>query len=269
MTGVVAVARPRRVGPDWGLFFGRVSVFVVVLLVWWLVNVTGFISESVIPSMPGTVGEIVGLLGNGELWVAVGRTLIDAVIGLVIAAVIGIVAGVIIGAVPVLTRLTLVPVEFFRSFPSIALIPLAVLLLGPTAQMKIFMIVIAIVWPILVQTIHGVHRVDQTMSETVRAYQITRPRYFLGVLLPQSLPYVMTGLRIASTMSVLVAVAVEVITYTPGLGAFIRKSQEFGSTQLTFACVFYAAILGVLVNVSWRGLERRALRWYREQRSNG
>jgi NitT/TauT family transport system permease protein len=126
----------------------------------------------------------------------------DAVRGLLIAAILGIPLGILIGMFASIDRSTRILVDFGRSFPVIALLPILALLFGATSLMKIVAISIACFFPILIQSIYGARRLEPTIVDTIRSYRIPAHLRFFKVLLPASGPYIATGLRIATTISI-------------------------------------------------------------------
>ena len=154
-------------------------------------------------------------------------------------------------------------IDFGRSFPTVAMLPVVVLLLGTTVQMKIVVMVAALIWPIMIQTYYGARRLDPVLVDTVRAYGTPRHLIFLKVLLPSAAPFAATGIRIAATVAVLVSVGIEILTLTPGIGGNLAQSQVNGLPARAVAYTFCAAFLGLAIYVILARLEDRLIRWNR------
>jgi ABC-type nitrate/sulfonate/bicarbonate transport system permease component len=169
------------------------------------------------------------------------------------------------GTSPRTERATRLLIDVGRSFPVIALLPVVILVLGATTQMKVTLIFIACVFPLVLQTTNGARRLEATLLSTVRSYRLPWQLRFRKVLLPQAAPFIATGLRIAITTAVLVAVGTEVLTQTQGLGRRITLAQSAGETALGYAYIFYAALLGVVINALANSMERRLIRWQRAE----
>lgn len=232
------------------------------ILIWLAVTWFGLVESTVLPSFPDVARAVLTIPSRPEFLPALWGTVRDGLLGLTIAAVLAIPLGILVGMMPWLERTTRLLVDFGRSFPIIALLPILVLLFGATALMKVIAIAIACFFPILLQTIYGARRLERTMMETVRAYRIPFRLLFLRVLLPASGPYIATGLRIATTVAILVSVGVEIVSLTKGLGSQISLSRTYNETDAAFAYIVYAGLLGVLVTAAFDGLERRFLGWH-------
>ncbi|NNN36699.1 ABC transporter permease subunit [Streptomyces sp. S3(2020)] len=209
------------------------------------------------------------LLGEGAFWSALGDTLTGWGLGLVIAVVAGVVAGVVIGSVPVLRAATASTIEFLRPIPSVALIPVAVLLYGTDLESKLLLVVYASFWQVLVQVLAGTQDADPVAEDTARSYRMGgwgRVRY---VLWPTALPYVMTGVRLAATVALVLTITAELVIGSPGLGRELAVAQTSGAVPRVYAFVLVTGFLGVAVNLVARAVERRALHWHPSMRGEG
>lgn len=235
------------------------ALFLVAL--WALANRAGF-ATAILPPVTDVAREFVAVWARPEFVTAFAATIFDAARGLLAAACLAIPIGVLIGMMPRLEIATRVLVDFGRSFPVIALLPILVLLLGATATMKVVAIAIACFFPILLQSIYGARRLEPTIVDTVRSFRIPAHLRFFKVLLPAAGPFIATGLRIATTVSILVSVGVEIVSLTPGLGREIALSRSYNETATTFAYIIYAGLLGVAITLLWDLAEARLLRWH-------
>ena len=239
----------------------QLMCFVGALAVWMLVSLTGLISETALPNPASVANDFIGLVGTGEFWQSVGDTLRGAVVGLAFAIVVGIPLGLLTGTYASAEQATRLLLDVMRSFPVIALLPVFLLVLGSTAQMKATVVFIACVFPILIQAQYGARGVDPMISETVRSYRIPRLLRFRKVILPSATPSIMTGLRLAATTSVLVAIGVEILTTLPGIGHMVTQEQQAGNAAAAYAYILTAGLLGYLINRLSQLAEDRLLRW--------
>ncbi|WP_159553151.1 ABC transporter permease [Citricoccus sp. K5] len=208
--------------------------------------------------------RFVTLITESEFWFALGFTVSNALIGLLLAIIVGIPLGMVLGTSPALNRSTQFLVDLGRAFPVIALLPVMVLILGATAQMEIVVVFLGVVWPILLQTIDGAKRVEPVIADTVSAYRIPLRLRFIKVTLPNAAPFAVTGIRIASSASILIALGVEVLSVTPGIGGEISRAQTDGAPALALSYVIYAGIVGFLVNKVLWSVEGKLLAWNRQ-----
>lgn len=174
--------------------------------------------------------------------------------------------GVLLSVVPYLREATASTIEFLRPIPSVALIPLAVLLYGTELRSVLLLVVYASFWQVLIQVLYGVQDVDPVAEETARSYGLgtwARVRY---VLWPTALPYVMTGVRLAAAVALILAVTAELVIGAPGLGARIAVAQTSQAVPEMYALIVVTGLLGLLINVGARSVERRALAWHQSVR---
>jgi ABC-type nitrate/sulfonate/bicarbonate transport system permease component len=226
----------------------------------------GVVSPLYLPPTSRIAAALADEAATSTFWAAVGDTLIGWAVGLAIAVVAGVVLGVLIGSIPALRALTASTVEFLRPIPSVALIPLAVLLYGTNLQSTLLLVVYAAFWQILVQVLYGVADVDPVADETARSYRLgpwARVRYLLW---PTALPYLLTGVRLAASVALVLAVTAELIIGAPGLGAEIAVAQSSQAIPDMYALVVVTGLIGVVINLGARVAERRLLSWHQSVR---
>jgi ABC-type nitrate/sulfonate/bicarbonate transport system permease component len=221
------------------------------------------------PSATQTIRALVTEAGTAELWNAIADTLTGTGLGLGIAALIAIPLGILIGLSGPLYRLTRALVEFLRPMPSVALIPLAVLLYGTELGSKLLLVVYAATWPMLVNVVYGVRDTDPVAVDTARAYRLGWLARIRHVTVPSALPYLLTGVRLSTSVALILAVTAELIIGSPGLGQIILAAQAAGAVPLTYALIVVSGLLGLALNLLTRGVERYALRWHASQRTEG
>jgi ABC-type nitrate/sulfonate/bicarbonate transport system permease component len=230
---------------------------------------SGLVSADYLPPA-SEMGRALWLLpAEDAFWTALGDTLTGWGLGLAIAVVTGVVAGIVIGSVPVLRAVTASTIEFLRPIPSVALIPVAVLLYGTDLRSKLLLVVYASLWQVLVQVLAGMQDVDPVADDTARSYQMGRWGRVRYVMWPTALPYVMTGVRLAATVALVLAITAELVIGSPGLGHQIAVAQTSGAVPRVYALVLVTGVLGVAINLVARAVERRALHWHQSIRREG
>ena len=153
--------------------------------------------------------------------------------------------------------------EFLRPIPSVALIPLAILLFGQGLQLKTALIVYACTWPVLFNTIYGVQDVDPLAKDTARSFGFGRPAILARVTLPAATPFIATGVRVAAAIALILAISTELLAGAAGgIGTFILKESSGGEhADLVYAATAMTGVLGLVLNWALLTLERRALAW--------
>ncbi|WP_223291252.1 ABC transporter permease [Streptomyces avicenniae] len=256
------LAERRRVR-DLGL---RVAGVLTVLSALELCSRVGLLSQDWFPPVTETYAELGRLAAGHPLWTEIGRTLNGWLVGIVIATLLAVPIGVLLGSNNTAYRFSRVVIEFCRPIPSVALIPLAVLVYGVGLEMKVFLIVFVTFWPILLQVIYGVRDVDPLVQDTARSYGLPPSARFLRVTLPSAAPYIATGLRIASSIALVLAVTAELVVGAPGLGQSIVVAQSNALLPRMYALIIVTGLVGWALNSVFQAIERRLLRWHPSQR---
>jgi ABC-type nitrate/sulfonate/bicarbonate transport system permease component len=238
----------------------------LLLALWEAVVRAGLIPESSIPPATSAIGELFTQLTEAAMWKAVGNTLQGWAIGLGLAVLVGVPAGILIGSSRWAYRALRVPIEFLRPIPSVALIPLAVLVYGTGLQSKVFLATFASFWPLLIQTIYGVQDVDPVATDTARAFQLGRFERLRRITVPSAVPYIATGIRIASAVALILCVTAELVIGSAGLGREINSASSGGNVDLMYAMIIATGLLGWLLNIAATMVERRVLHWHPSQR---
>lgn len=249
----------RAPAPAWALGSAGVATLLVVVE---LVPRLGIVDARYLPPTSQILGALAERLGRPELWTALGQTLTTWFTGLAISLVAGVLLGVVIGSVPWLRAVTASTIEFLRPVPSVALIPVAILLYGTGMASTLLLVVYASFWQVLVQVLSGVQDVDPVASDTARSYRFSPLTRIRTLVWPTTLPYAMTGLRLAASVALILTVTGELLIGTPGIGRLLGVAQSSGAVASMYAYVVVAGLLGVTVNLVARALERRTLFWH-------
>jgi ABC-type nitrate/sulfonate/bicarbonate transport system permease component len=206
------------------------------------------------------------MLQTGAFWIALLQTVRGWALGLGIATALAVPLGILLGSSDFAARAFRVPIEFLRPIPSAVLIPLLFLTLGTNIKSEVFLATFGAFWPLLVQTMYGVRDVDPLALDTGRSFGLGRFELLYRITLPSSVPYILTGLRISSTVSLILAFTAELFMGMPGLGQKVNVAQAYGLTDQLFALAIAVGFLGLAIHFVVAGFERRVLRWHPSQR---
>jgi ABC-type nitrate/sulfonate/bicarbonate transport system permease component len=234
--------------------------------VWQLIPALGLIKPQYLPYVTDVGTRLFEELVDLAFWRRLGLTMTAWAIGLTIATAAAVAVGTVVGLVPFLRRATHTTVEFLRPIPSVALIPLAVLMFGIQMRAALVIIVFASFWQVFVQVIYGVADVDAVARDTARSYGLTRRERLTHLVMPTALPYVMTGIRLAAAVALILAITAEMVIGNPGLGRMIELSRSAGDSVGLYALVVVTGLLGLTVNLVFRFIERRSLGWHQSIR---
>jgi len=252
--------RRRRFSRDFLLGAGTLAAFV---LLWKLVHASGLFPPWAFPAPEQVVTAFVKTLRSGELltntWASVERQ----VVGVVLAAVAGIPGGLLLGASPAF-RAALLPIcRMIYPIPGIAWIPLAILWFGIGFKSTVFVIFFTGIWPILFNTMAGVSTLDGQYTDVARVYLAPRMFYVRRVLIPGSLPFIITGIRLTYGVGWRVIVGAEMISSITGLGFMIDDARWQLRPDVMVAGMITIAMIGwIMENWAFDWLERVTIeRW--------
>jgi ABC-type nitrate/sulfonate/bicarbonate transport system permease component len=238
----------------------QLGVIGLAVAVWWYVSATA--SAGSVPSPARTFGTLVDLLGTAALWTAVGQTATTWLIGIAVCSLVGIPMGLLIGASRLATDSTRLAIDFVRNIPPVALVPLGLLLWGPTRSMVLLLVVSGTIWPIVVQSSYASRQSEPQLRDVAEVFQLGRRWWLSHIFLPGVTPFVMTGLRVAATICLLLTITGELFGGAPGVGRQIQSAQVGNDNPQMYAYVIVAALLGLLVNSLIWVAQRRLLRWH-------
>jgi ABC-type nitrate/sulfonate/bicarbonate transport system permease component len=183
--------------------------------------------------------------------------------GYVIAAAIAVSLGVVLGYFRSLYSWLEMVIEFLRPMPSVAIIPVAVLMLGIGDPMIVAVTVYASMWPILINTIDGVRHIESTLIDTGRTFGLSRRRILWQIILPGASSYIVTGLRIGLSIALILVTTAEMVVGSKGLGFFILDEERSMNSANMYAGILLVATLGYALNRGFLTLEAKAMKWHR------
>lgn len=232
------------------------------LLVWWLIPAAGIVRPFLLPS-PVTVFLTAGeLLLSGSLFPDLGMTLGRLVVGFLIGVAIGTALGLAMGQWKFADSFFSFIVDFLRSLPVTALIPLFLLLFGIGELSRVGLVIVVCALIMAINARAGVRSIPDALRDVSRVYGIRGRKFFRQVLYPGSLPLVANGIRLALSISLIVVVVVEMFgTTRVGLGRRIIDAQFYFETPELYALILIAGTLGFILNLLFGALERRWIHW--------
>jgi NitT/TauT family transport system permease protein len=234
----------------------------LVLAAWEATVRVGLVQDKILPTPTLILRTWWALLVSGELVRHSVASLERVAIGLALATVVGVGLGVAMGAFAPLRRLVNPLVELGRPVPPISLIPLSIFWLGIGNESKVFLIFIACVFPILLNTLNGVLGVDPSLVNVYRTMGAGRWQTLTRVLMPAAAPQILTGFRIGAGIGLIVLVAAEMVAAIDGLGYLILYAERTWQLETMFAGILTISIIGFALNQVFLVLGHRLLHWY-------
>jgi NitT/TauT family transport system permease protein len=255
--GVARVPRAMRVIRG---LAGAVALFVVLEAV----TRANLVNPTYLPPASSTLGTTARILVDAEFLGNVAGTLSAWAIGMLVAIAIAVPLGLMLGSSWRSYLAATTAIEFLRPIPSVAIIPLAILLVGRGLEMRVALIAYASVWPILFNTIYGIRDVDPLAKDTARAFGFGRVAILRQVSLPWALPFVSTGIRISAAIALILAISTELIAGGgPGIGTWMLARSETGvPREFLYAGIVVAGLLGLGINSLMALAERRLFGWH-------
>lgn len=244
----------------------RVLSLVVTLAIWeWY----GRGVDPVFMSYPTAIVEAVpAMIASGELPRAMLSSVTGLAVGLTLAIVFGTLIGLLMGRYRLVDQILDLQINALYATPNVALIPLLILWFGLGLLSKIVIIFLAGFFPIIVNTYAGVRNVGRGMVEVAQAEGANEAQIFTKIVIPASLPFITTGVRLAMGRAVVAMVVAELFTALSGLGGAIMNYGNAFKTDKLFVVIIVLALLGVSLTESVRWLERRLAPWKETERAS-
>ena len=199
---------------------------------------------------------------DGTLWAAIGASSARILTGWGVGVIVGVPIGILMGHFNLVRRLLDPYIEFFRFIPPIAFVTLAVIWLGPGESSKIALIFYTTVFIVTLNTIAGVLSVSELRLRAAASLGAGPVTTLLTVVVPSTVPYMVTGARIAMGNSFLTIVSAEIVAAQQGLGALIWTARNYGHTEWVFVGIITLGLLGFVYDRIVRFIARHLLRRY-------
>jgi sulfonate transport system permease protein len=235
---------------------------VLLVSVWQVSCVQGWISVRVLPAPLSVVDAAWALAESGELWKHVQISAGRALLGLAVGGGLGLALGLLTGSIRWAETLLDSTIQMVRNIPALALIPLVILWFGIDETAKLFLISVAVFFPIYINTFHGIRNVDVGLIEMGRTYGLSQWGLYRHIILPGALSSILVGLRFSLGLMWVILIVAETISAQAGIGYLTMNAREFLQTDVVLVGILLYAILGKLADVFAKGLERYWLRWH-------
>lgn len=235
---------------------------IAVLALWQLAVVTGWLSTRILPAPSAVIEAGVSLVRSGEIWTHLAISTWRAALGFAIGGALGLVLGFVTGLSVWGERLLDSSIQMVRNVPHLALIPLVILWFGIDESAKIFLVALGTLFPIYLNTYHGIRNVDPALVEMARSYGLSGGALFRQVIFPGALPAILVGVRFALGFMWLTLIVAETISANAGIGYLAMNAREFLQTDVVVLAILLYAVLGKLADLGARALERVCLRWH-------
>jgi sulfonate transport system permease protein len=233
----------------------------LLVLLWVVTTLAGLIDPSVLPSPVGVAKGFVRLWTEENLAGQIGVSLSRALLGGAIGMTFGLGFGVVAGLTRLGEELFDALLQMLRTVPFLALVPLFIVWFGIGEFPKLLLIALATSFPMYLNTYTGVRNVDRKVIEAARVFGLRGAQLVRAVVLPLALPSILTGVRYALGISVLVLVAAEQINASSGIGYLLNSAQLYQRVDVLLICIAIYALLGLAADLGVRLLEKLLMPW--------
>ncbi|MFM0051707.1 ABC transporter permease subunit [Caballeronia grimmiae] len=238
------------------------TVPAIVVLLWEAAARLGLIAPQVLPAPSSVFATAANMTQNGELFIHLGVSLLRAAAGFVIGGSIGLALGVLVGFSPFAQALLDRPIQIIRAVPFLAMLPLVIVWFGVGEVAKIFLVALAVLFPIYINTMLGIRQIDPKLMELARVIGMSRAGVVQRIVIPGAMPSILTGVRYALAHAWLALVIAETLATTRGIGFLAMDAREFLNTNVILLTIIIYAIIGVVADALVRMLESRLLSWH-------
>lgn len=234
---------------------------IILFLIWYLVTERETYNSLLFPRLTQVAETAAWKIKDGSLLLAIGISLRRVITGYVIAVVAGVALGILLGLSKHMYRLTDLIIQILKPIPPIAWIPLTILWMGIGENSKVFLIFLGGFFTILLNTLDGIRYTDAKLLEVAEVMETPRFKYIFKLVIPAAFPSIFTGLRVAMGTCWTCVVAAELVASSSGVGYMISNARNFGQLDVVIVGMISIGIVGKLMVVLLRLVERRVLRW--------
>lgn len=231
------------------------------LLVWQLLGDRGLLNAVILPTPAKILRAFWSLLVTGKLGKDFSASAVRVLLGFLYGTVAGIVLGILTGLFAKVSKALAVLFGVLRPIPTIGLVPLMILWFGIGETSKVIVIAVGTFWSVLLNTQAGIEAADRKLIEVARILEKDRLTVLLKVILPSALPSMFTGVRLGIGNAWKSVVAAEMLAATRGIGHMIEYARELAQPAKMFVGILVVGIVGLLIDVCIRALQKQLLRW--------
>jgi sulfonate transport system permease protein len=235
---------------------------VLLVVAWEVLTASGIVPARKLPSPHAVLLAFWKLLKSGELPRDVLVSTIRAATGFAIGGGLGFVFGLAAGISRLTERAVDSTLQMLRMVPHLALIPLVIVWFGIGESAKVFLVAVGVFFPIYYNTYHGIRSIDQGLMEMARIQGLSGFALFREVIFPGALPSILVGVRYSLGIMWLTLIVAETIAGNSGIGFMTMNAREFMQTDVVLLGILLYAVLGKIIDMAARSIERGALAWH-------
>ncbi|MCQ2009467.1 ABC transporter permease subunit [Sporolactobacillus sp. STSJ-5] len=233
----------------------------LLLLLWQFLTASGIVPENVFPKPMDVVQAFIELMKNGQLESNVGISAGRAFAGFLIGGGIGFLFGLLNGLFKGFYWFTDTSIQMIRNVPHLAVLPLVIVWFGVGETGKVFLVALGVLFPIYINTLHGIRSVDPKLIEMGRVYGLSKWSLFTQIILPGSLSSIFVGIRYALGVMWLTLIVAETVATNSGIGYMAMNARDFMQMNIIVLSIIIYALLGKMSDLIAKLLEHLFLKW--------
>lgn len=235
---------------------------IAAILLWQLASTQGLLSSSILPAPLAVARAAWGLVLSGELFEHMGASFWRAGVGFVLGAGLGLLLGLVTGLSRSGETMFDSSLQMLRNIPSLAMLPLVIMWFGIGEEAKVFLVAFAVLFPVYLNTFHGIKSVDKGLIEMGRNYGLSQWGLLRHVVLPGATSSILVGVRYALGVAWMVLIVAETIAASSGVGFLALNAREFLQTDVVVLSIVLYALLGKATDWMAKIAEQHWLRWH-------
>ena len=231
---------------------------IAIIIVWYIItDGLHLVKPFILPSPVGVLNSAINILQSGKLFKNTVDTLFKVFSGLILASVVAIPLGILMGWYQTLEDLASFIISVLRPIPPVAWIPFSILWFGYGTVPAIFIIFMGCVFPILVYTLDGVKRTDKVLIESAQTLGATDGHILKRVILPSTVPYIVSGLKVGVGIALMCTISAEMIGSSSGLGYMILTASNLFDTGTTVVGMLVIGLIGLAFDYVFGRIQKR------------
>ena len=231
---------------------------IILIIIWYLIcDLFHLVPDFMFPGPTDVITSFIHLIVSGKLFKDVFETIYKVVFGMLLASIVGITFGILLGWSKRLETLCKLVISILRPIPPIAWIPFSIMWFGIGIGPAVFIIFIGCVFPILISTIDGVHRTDPVLIEAAQSFGASNSQILTEVIVPSSLPYIVSGLKVAMGIALMCTISGEMIGSSSGIGYMILTSTNLFDTGSTVVGMLVIGVIGIIFDYIFTKVQER------------
>jgi sulfonate transport system permease protein len=234
---------------------------ITIIVVWQFLSSIGVIPTRILPAPLAVVTAAIKLTQSGELPKNIGISSLRAVSGFLLGGSIGFSLGLLNGISPIAEKLLDTSLQMLRNIPNLALIPLVILWFGIGDEARLFLVSLGVMFPIYLNTFHGIRSVDHGLIEMRKIYGLNTWGLFWRIILPGAMSSILVGVRFSLGIMWLTLIVAETIAADSGIGYMATNAREFMQTDVVVLSIVIYALFGKLADIIAKALENYWLQW--------